>query len=334
MAHKYCLITVFDYAGTLSKIGTPRSLLGMIKDVERACYVAHVLCNIPRRNITIITDIVNVRSIGFLSDEPSDGDFPTIIRLIYPSINIVVESMLKFVNKISYLERGKNRKAELFCYFSGHGVTFNDPREEAKGKKTSCIILIDNTGRERRYLAKGELLDIFHNRFKPDDLGMVTIPIIQRKLLPRTYSTEYIYSASNITVNSGNTDAPNVGTDILFLYDACQSGALPGLKYRYMQGNMFELVFEEEMDIPLSVGISATNDMQEAPSCMDGSPFTSQICSFIERAKEDKEKLNVRKIHSDIYKNLHPLLVKRCSPTVSISIPSLSVEAPIINSSA
>jgi hypothetical protein len=331
---------VFDYQGVLSKSATPKGLLGMVKDIERAYYIAANLCGISRRNITIITDVAAVRNgedypweAKKSKDKDKDSDNPNIIRLLYPSINVVVESMLKFINKIHYLERGKDRKVELFSYFSGHGVTFIDPRKEARGRNTNCIVLIDHGGRERRYLSNRELLAIFHNKIESDDMNMVTVPIIYRKMRPSTSITEYSYHMSSIIVNSGAGDIPNDETniEIFFLYDACHSGALSGLKYRYITDNIFEMTFEEEMEIPLSMGIGATNDSQEAPSCAEGSPFTAQVCDVIKHGRKTKDYFNVRSLHYDIHRSLHPVLLKHCYPTVSISIPSLTINAPVIN---
>jgi hypothetical protein len=335
---KYALLMVFDYRGSLAKSSTPRELLGMVKDIERSFYTANNLCGIPRKNITIITDVASIRANTDFPWEAGKGDGedetdnPTIVRLMFPSINIVSESMLKFINKIHFLERGKNRKVELFSYFSGHGVTFTDPTPGANGKKTSCIILIDSQGTERRYLTKKELVNIFHAKLRPDEMGMVKVPIIQRKQIPKVNSTEYHYYNSDILVNSGASDIPEgeIKLETFFLYDSCQSGSLSGLKYKYLGDNIFEQVFEEEMDIPLSMAVSATNDFQDAPSCSDGSPFTSQMCGLIKQNRLDKEPLTVRKLQRDIQKNLHPLLVRRCTPTISVSVASLSITAPAI----
>lgn len=329
---KYCLIMVFDYQGTLSRSGTPRGLLGMSKDIRNAFNAAHLLCGIPKKNITIITDVApsGPKSPCPWEVDSSDKDNPNVIRLIYPSISVVLESMMKFINKIWMLENGKKRKVELFSYFSGHGVTLVDPYN-SKGKKTSCIILINSSGKERRYLSKKELIKIYHNKIEPDNLGMVTIPIIKRKLLPKTSNTEYIYTPSTVTVDSGATDIPNVDIEIFFLYDACQAGSLSGLKYKYVVDNVFESTHEDDMKIPLSMAISVTNDIQEAPSCSDGSPFTAQIYELIRKAKEEKEVLTVKRLQKNIKENLHPLLMRRCTPTITISVPSLTAPAPIIS---
>jgi hypothetical protein len=335
MSGRYALISVFDYQGTLSKSGTPKGLLGMSKDIERAFYIANVLCNVPRKNITILTDVISDKDAPLNPWEIKDaeeGD-PIVIKMPYPSINIVVESMMKFINKIAFLEHGKKRRIELFSYFSGHGVTFTDPRKEAYGKRTSCIILIDNLGKERRYLSKKELLDIFHSRIKTDELGVAIIPIIQRKLIPRSSSSEYIYSPSSIMVNPGINDVPEgeINIEIFFLYDACQSGSLSGLKYKYIPKNLFKIDYEEEIDIPLSMGVSAANDIQDVPSCADGSPFTLQMREIIRKSTVKRDCLTVKKLNKYIYSTLHPLLTKRCSPTISISVPSLVVGAPVIS---
>ena len=335
---RHCLIMVFEYAHCLSKSSTPRELLGMGKDIERAFYTANTICGIPRKNITIITDVSTIRAgtdfpwEAGKGDAENESDNPTIVRLIFPSINIVAEAMMKFINKIHFLEQGKDRKVELFSYFSGHGVTFTDPTPGANGKKTSCIILIDSQGKERRYLAKKELVNIFHNKFKPNQMGVVTIPIVQRKLIPRIGITEYVYYTSEILVNSGASDVPEgaVRLETFFIYDACQSGSLSGLKYKYVTDNIFEQAFEEEMDIPLSMAVSATNDLQDAPSCSDGSPFTSQMCGLIKQNRTDREPLTVRNLSRNIQRNLHPLLVRRCTPTISVSVASLTVTAPAI----
>ena len=333
---KYCLIMVFDYQGTLSKSGTPRGLLGMSKDIKNAFNAAHVLCGIPKKNITIITDVApsGPKSPCPWEVESSDEDIPNVIRLIYPSISVVLESMMKFINKIWMIENGRKRKIELFSYFSGHGVTLNDP-VNPKGKKTSCIILINSSGKERRYLTKKELINIYHNKIEPDNLGMVTIPIIKRKLLPKTSNTEYVYTSSTVLVDSGATDIPNdsVNIEIFFLYDACQAGSLSGLKYKYISDNVFETTYDVDSKIPLSMAISVTNDFQEAPSCSDGSPFTAQICELIRKSKEEKEVLTVKRLQKNIRENLHPLLVRRCTPTISISVASLTATAPIISCS-
>lgn len=329
---KYCLIMVFDYQGTLSKTGTPRGLLGMAKDIKNAFNAAHVLCGIPKKNITIITDVnpSSPKSPCPWEVESPDKDNPNVIRLMYPSISVVLESMLKFINKIWMIEHDKKRKVELFSYFSGHGVTLNDP-SNPRGKKTSCIILINSSGKERRYLTKKELINIYHNRIEPDNLGMVTIPIIKRKLLPKTNNNEYIYTSSTVNVDSGATGVPRVDIEMFFLYDACQAGSLSGLRYKYISDNVFESTYDEDIKIPMSMAISVTNDTQEAPSCTDGSPFTAQMCELIRKTKEEKDVLTVKRLQNNIRQNLHPLLVKRCTPTISMSVASLTVTAPIIS---
>lgn len=337
MTSRYAILSVFDYRGVLSKADAPKCLLGMAKDIERSFYMATELLKISRRNITIITDVETMRESN--PNNPWDkkkGDtsdnHPNIVRLTYPSDKIVIEAIAQFINKIALIERKMDNKVEIFSYFSGHGVILPDPRDE-KGQRSNCIVLMDATGRERRYLSRRELINLFHNRYKADDMGLITIPILQRKLKPSAHTTEYIYTANSIMINLGIGDTlqAHVNTNILFLYDSCHAGTLPGLKYRYLKDNIFELTFKDESTMPLSVGIGATNDIQEAPSCNEGSPFTSQMCSVIKSHKDKGKVVNIRRLHGEIHSSLHPLLVKSCYPTVSISEASLSVSVPILN---
>lgn len=340
MASRYAILSVFDYRGVFSKADAPKCLLGMGKDIERSFYIATELLKIPRRNITIITDVESMRESNVSGAnnpwEKKKGDtsdnHPHIIRLMFPADRIVIEAIAQFINRIALIERKLDNHVEIFSYFSGHGVILPDPRDE-KGQRSNCIVLMDVTGKERRYLSRRELINLFHNRYKADEMGMITIPVLQRKLKPSAHTTEYIYTANSVMINLNIGDAfqAHVDTNILFLYDSCHAGTLPGLKYRYLKSNIFELTFKDESSIPLSVGIGATNDIQEAPSCNEGSPFTAQMCGVIKAHKAKGKVVNIRRLHGEIHASLHPLLVKSCYPTVSISEASLSVGVPVLN---
>lgn len=336
MTTRYAILSVFDYRGVLSKTDAPKCLLGMAKDVERSFYIATELLKIPGRNVTILTDAEPSRERGGYSweqkKEKDPENMPTLIKVAYPSDKVVIETIAQFVNRIARLESKSSTPVEIFSYFSGHGVIIPDPRDE-QTSRSNCIVLMDATGKERRYLSRRELINLFHNRYLADSLGLITIPVLQRRLKPTAYVTEYVYSLTCVSIDTGTgeTGQKHVDTNILFLYDSCHAGTLPGLKYRYLKNNVFELTFNDEASMPLSVGIGATNDLQEAPSCVEGSPFTTQMCNVIKATRSRDKPLNIKRLHAEIHASLHPLLVKSCYPTLSISEATLSVGVPVLN---
>jgi len=327
---RYGILLVFSYHGTLSKSGTPAPLLGMENDIIKSYHMSTKSYGIPRNNITIITDIRSKNS-SFPWEKYKEG--PKVIKLPYPSINSITEAIIQTMNNIQKEEVKNNSKAELFVYYSGHGMLHPLPIKNYTNDNISSLILVDSTGKERRYLTRRELTNLFYSLYQPDQLGMLAIPVLERKSLPGLNITNLIYELTYIMVDTRSEGIiKNKNINVFFMYDACHSASLSGLRFRYMNNNSFEEIHDENIELPLSVGISATNDKQEAPSCTDGSPFTSQIYDMFEKRIWNDDNINVINLHTKIHQYLHPILRKKCYPTVNISMPDLKVKAPIISS--
>lgn len=327
MSNKFAILMTFDYQRTLSKSGTPCGLLGMKRDLERSYKIATTLCKVPQNNVTIITDISEKYSKFSWSEIENP---PNHIELLYPSINAISETLIKVMIYINSL---KIDKIELFVYYSGHGMIFTNPNTEYRDEKIPSLILVDNTGKERRYLSRRELVNIFYSNYKKDELGIVKISTISRKKINTIALTNYTYSEEHILVDTENNEpVKNVNNiNVFFIYDACHAGALSGLKYRYVEGDDFVEVHKDNVKMQFSAGVGATNDKQEAPSCSAGSPFTTQMYNIIEKRDVSKSTFHTKNLGKQIKRTLHPLLRKRCTPTISLSHPNEKKELPLIN---
>ncbi len=327
MTSRYSLLLVFNYANTASKSTTPSPLLGMENDILRAYHLSNRCYGISRSNITIITDIQS-KSTPYPWEKHKEG--PVIIKLQYPSINLIVETIIKTMNKIRKLEAEKNTQAEIFIYYSGHGMLHSSPIKNYTNSSIPSLILVDSLGKERRYLTSRELTNLFYGLYQSDELGIVEVPVLIRKMT-NSFNTNLItYEKTSILVDTQNEGIiRNKDINFLFIYDACHSAGLSGLKFRYQKNNSFEENFVDILNVPLSAGISATNDRQEAPSCIEGSPFTSQIYDMFEKNVWNNQIIKVTNLYDKIYQYLHPILRKKCYPTVDISEPNLDIQIPM-----
>jgi hypothetical protein len=327
MKEKHAILMIFDYQRTTSKSGTPCGLLGMRKDVERSYFIASSQCGVPDKNITVITDVVS-RSRPFSWEEKESG--LKVIEMDFPSIDCIVETIAKTM--ISIHNNDNDNEVEMFIYYSGHGMEFVNPDKNYRNERIASFILVDRTGRERRYLTRRSLAGLLYGRYPSDEMGLIQIPVISRTKNQSMSRTKYSYNDETILVAIGNElYEPKKEIKSLFLIDACHSGSLSGLKYRYVpKEDDFDEFHYDEMSVPPSVGVSATNEKQEAPSCGSGSPFTSQVCNLLNNREEDEEALLINSLSKRIRETMHPLLRKRCTPTISSSKPVSDLVIPTI----
>lgn len=316
MIAKYAILMILEYQ--IKKWNTPPKLLGMVKDLEKSYYLAINVFNIPKNNIYIITDIELKRfeHISPLLDKVFVIDFPC--------INTIIKTNVKIVKEIN-CTKSDSIQPEIFVYYSGHGssVTYSD-------MKIPSLMLVSNTGKERQYLPNKELINIFYNKYIPVN-GIITVPIISRKIVQTILRTSFVYVKKDLFINLNDTTTefkyePS-NCKILFIYDACHSGNLSGLKFKYTNSEFNIINNTEDIKIPLSVSINSTNDTQDSISSNHGSLFTNQICQILEK-KYDLI-TNLTTLYNIIYKNLNPILITKCLPTICMSENNNDIKLPI-----
>lgn len=304
---KYAILILLEYNRV--NWNTPAKLPGMVRDLERSYHLATNIFNIPKENVYIVTDIdiTNITHLEIMADKLTDIKFPCATLLI----NSVIDTV-KTINTDC-------TNPEIFVYYSGHGTCVPHLNQQIP-----CMILINNSGRERRYLPNKELINIFYNRYKPVN-GIITVPVITRTTTQTMFRTSYSYITENIRIRY-NGEQKKSNASILFIYDACRSGNLSGLKYEYIDSKSLKSTHSEDIVLIGSVSISSTNNVEDSLSSSDGSPFTNQICIIFEKFSNIISNINI--LHTLLYENLNPLL-KFSRPTICISENNMAIKLPI-----
>lgn len=314
---RHAIFIVFEYVTNSFTPGSITPLLGMENDIHKAFELSTEMFSIPKENITILTDIPAAKLLLPEGVNIHHYDYPNVIQLVI--------DLVKIMSTIS--SQALVELPELFVYYSGHAICLPD-----SGTESTFLILKDFSGQERNYLSHRELLKLFNSEYRSDEFGLVTLPITRRVTKVGKYTTLHSYVTDQTLIDVGETpvEMPRQ-CSIFFLYDACHSGSLSGLKYQFNGKDFIMLHNNHSDELPFSVGVGATNDSQEAPSCRKGSPFTNHIHSVIKNVDRLEESLNLINFTTKVNHGLHKILRRNCSPTVTASHAEAERSLPIVN---
>jgi hypothetical protein len=347
-SNRHALLIVFDYNinAILSNGGITveplNSLLAMNTDLRIAYNISTELFNIPRSNITIITDVIP----PFGNQRPwdplrSSGDNPRVVQLPYPDITCVIREIAQFIeNTIRNIKDTISKggpdisKEEVFIYISCHGARIPVSCGENNiidSYDNGLILMAKREGNhyERRYLRSGDIFSLFfgHNEVTPE--GIMSVPITRRKLISSP-SPYYLFEddemcnvrltpISEVEPKSTRTSYKEMrglpfSTKMLVVFDTCHSGSMADFHYIYDPYDCKMMITSNPpigFIYPHCVSLSAAEDEHDAPSTSNGSPFTRHL----HRIFSEGNSLTIQQFHERMYKDL-PVSLRTCKPTI------------------
>jgi hypothetical protein len=356
--HRHGLILVFEYNNeyitSLNGISldTPHQLLAMDKDLEISYNLAIDQFEIPRENITIVTDVIpKVGSKRPWGDLISGGKNPRIVQLPYPEITYIIREIAQFIeNTIRGIDdvvlKGKHKNNEVFIYISCHGA-----QVPLDGKKDNALIFttkLPGNIFQRRYLKANDIFKLFFGHNVVNDDGYMLVPITKRTKIYTSSSNIFIYEdkeqcrfrltpTKSVTPLSKRKDYHTkvnrglpLGTHMLVIFDTCHSASMSDFHYVYDAGvkEMIETSNPPQGFLyPYCVSLSASEDVATVPSTYRGSPFTSCVYEIFKSAKCG---ITIQEFHDHIYKII-PIILKTCKPTISSTIANHNSVVPFLS---
>ena len=284
ITQKYALLVGFEYSKYIPHpCDKPSQLISIDLDLLNMWTLCVDTFKIPRRNITIITDIqVDPRNIKpwDVMGTNKDGN-PYVIRMEYPRIDLLVAELIQFVENsvrdILPIKGDEVIKREVFVYFSGHGAYVPHP---VRKKESNGFIVLDAECQKRVYIHDREIFQILFGQLEVKDDkdeskgGYMSVPVVYRRI----NGTNVSFVETEITINVNPSPSKhNRGlpyeTVMLVTFDTCHSGTMIDLPYMYSPGDKNKGIKPHMMRIestitegPRIVCIGATNDSQVAPS--------------------------------------------------------------------
>jgi len=333
-ADRYALIIVFEYNQHPENINAPNTLLSMNKDLESAWDLAVNRFHIPRKNITILTDIKCNRSYPW-DPMRCDECNPKIHRIKHPDIKIIIREIAQFIENtirdVPECLKGDKDVNELFIYISGHGGSIPSLKEG----NDNALMFTCKKGITRKYLRDHDIFNLLFGRISVDNDGNMTIPITGMEYRISNNGTRYShYFIENIKikitpVNNRLSRGIPFDNHMLMIIDTCNSGEIPKFQYLYeaKHGKMKYLDNSFTDIFPRCVCLSATQSNNVVSSSLIGSPFTNYIKNIFH---ENKKPLTIEEIHQIIYKNLPPMLILS-KPTITSTSSSEKTLLPLMS---
>jgi hypothetical protein len=184
---KHALLIAFEYNNPIPYSEPLTKLLAMETDLDKAYIMANTFLDIPRHNITIVTDIIPAYRQKRAWDPLKPGiENPRIVQLPYPDITRILREMAQFIeNSVRGIENSVNKGVvvthEIFIYFSCHGVLI----PVSKNTYDNALVFLTKRGSvlERRYLRNIDIFGLLFGQIKIEENGRMLVPITKRKTI-------------------------------------------------------------------------------------------------------------------------------------------------------
>jgi hypothetical protein len=337
MDEKYALIIVFEYNKHPQAISAPNSLPAMKKDLKLAWDLAVNRFKIPRKNITVITDIKDNDSCPW-NPMTCDECNPKIHRLKHPDINIVIREIAQFIENtirdIPDYTKGDTDNKELFVYISGHGGLVPNGNQGSD----NALIFTCKHGINKKYLKDEDIFRLLFGHIPIEQDGSMSVPIVGIEYRISDigekyshFSTQSIKLKITPVIDRSSRGIP-FDNNMLMIVDTCNSGDMPKFEYIYdpKQMKMVSIGNSSPYIFPKCICLSATQFDNTVSSSLQGSPFTKHIHNIL---TENKHPLTIEEIHNSIYKKLPPILIS-AKPVISSTSNSEKTILPLMTSSS
>ena len=331
MVARYALMIVFEYNQSPENINAPNPLLAMYKDLNSAWDLAVNRFHIPRKNITVLTDIKSDKSYPWDPMRCDDCN-PKIHRIKHPDIKIIIREIAQFmentIRDVPECLKGDKEVNELFVYISGHGSSIPNFKEG----NDNALMFTCKKGITRKYLRDENIFQLLFGHI-PIDNGSMIVPITGVEYRISNTGNRYAhYFLEKIEikithVNNRLDRGMPYDNHMLMIIDTCNSGEIPKFQYVYDNKNQkMKYLDNSTRDIfPRCVCLSATQTNSVVPSSLIGSPFTNYITKILH---DNNGSITIEEMHNLIYKNLPSMLVLS-QPTITSTSSSEKTILPL-----
>jgi hypothetical protein len=299
---KYALLIVFEYNPPERKYNFyPSKLPAMNEDLKKAWEMANVKFQIPRENITIVTDIRPVgSSINPWEPLHCRECSPIICHLQYPYVHSVISEIENFVeNTVRGFSEVVNKGEvddEVLVYISCHGAKL--PEVEA-----DCCLTLVTEDFKVCYLHNVDIFNLLFGRVQLRDCDM-NLKVSRKVISDRDGRAKVVYVDESITVPSAACDLPSLSETqslssplnvssgdglphtvrMMILIDACNSGRVTNFPFRYNHETteMIRLRDEDQEIGPYCICFSSSDEGKESIGTRSGSIFTNHFFKVLE----------------------------------------------------
>jgi len=336
---RYALLLVFEYRRSAMRADVPNPLLSMSVDLAIAWNLCINRFHIPRRNITVVTDLRGGPATMF-PWEPlhCDDCNPRVRQLSCPDARAIAREIAQFtehtVRGVREVSKGDVPVDEVFVYISCHGAQIPTPH----GDDDTALIFTNSEGTSRRYLRSSDIFRLLFGNMHIEADGHMVVPIAVRRMISSPGGRPYPqFSDDSVEFRllpraDGDEHRVSRGlpreTRMLVLMDACHSCSMTHFEYRFDAATR-EMVMTREPDTnptPLCVCLSAAQDTCVAPSTSYGSAFTRYMHSIL-MARHAPTTL--AQMHGLIYDRL-PEILRRCQPALTATTPHAHDILPLL----